>query len=248
MNIKLNFMKTRNMNKKFFVILLFGCALWLSCATDRLTGQTVKETRNLPAFNELKLTMSADVYLSQGDHQSVQVEADKASMEYIETETHGNTLVVKNREGHWNNMGHIRIYITMPEITRIDLSGSGTVESQTPIKAADLQITLSGSGNVKISSLEAPVLKAEITGSGDIFLSGKNDQAEMDATITGSGSIKADELQVGNATVHITGSGSARVFVLKQLETNITGSGSVLYKGNPMINAHSTGSGRTSAL
>lgn len=241
-------MKTGKMNKKSFIIMLIGCTMWLSCATDILTGQTVKETRNLPAFNALNLTMSADVYLSQGDHQIVQVEADKGSMEYIETETHGNTLVVKNKDGHWNNLGHIRVYITMPEITKIDLSGSGTVESQTPIKAADLQIMLSGSGNVKISSLQAPVLKTNITGSGDIFLSGDNDQAEMDATITGSGSIKADDLKVANATIHITGSGSARVFVLKELETNITGSGSVLYKGNPIINAHSTGSGRTSSL
>ncbi len=241
-------MKTRKMNKKSFIILLIGCSVWLSCATDILTGQTVKETRNLPAFNALKLTMSADVYLSQGDHQSVQVEADKGAMANIETETHGNTLVVKNREGHWNNLGRIKIYITMPDITQIDLSGSGSVESQTPIKAAELQIMLSGSGNVKISSLQVPVLKANITGSGDIYLSGENNQAEMDATITGSGSIKADELQVANATVHITGSGSARVYVLKELETNITGSGSVLYRGNPMINAHSTGSGRTSSL
>jgi hypothetical protein len=241
-------MKTRKMNKKSFLILLIGCSVWLSCATDVMTGQTVKETRNLPAFNELKLTMSADVFLSQGDHQSVEVEADKASMEYIETETHGNALVVKNREGHWHNLGRIRIYITMPDITAIELSGSGTVESQTPIKSSELQIMLSGSGNVKISSLLAPVLKVNITGSGDIFLTGENDQAEMDATITGSGSIKADEMRVANATVHITGSGSARVNVLKELETDITGSGSVLYRGNPIINAHSTGSGRTSSL
>jgi hypothetical protein len=241
-------MKTRKMNKRSFLVLFIGCSVWLSCATDILTGQTVKETRNVTAFNALKLTMSADVYLSQGNPQSVQVEADKASQEYIETEVRGNALVVKNKEGHWHNLGHIKIYITMPEITAIDLSGSGNVESQTPIKSADLEIMLSGSGNVKLSSLQAPVLKANITGSGDIYFSGENDQAEMDATITGSGSIKADEMKVANATVHITGSGSARVYVLKELETDITGSGSVLYRGNPVINAHSTGSGRTSSL
>ena len=115
-------------------------------------------------------------------------------------------------------------------------------------RPAELKIELSGSGNVKISSLQAPKLSATITGSGDIYLSGDNDQAEMDATITGSGSIKADEMRVANATIHITGSGSARVNVLKELETDITGSGSVQYRGNPMINAHSTGSGRTTAL
>jgi len=241
-------MKTRKMNKMSYLTVIIGCSLWLACASGELTGQTVKESRNLPAFNALNLTMSADVYLTQGDHQSVQVEADKESLEYIETETRGNTLVIKNRDGHWHNLGRIRIYITLQDINEIQLSGSGSVESQTPIKAAELKIGLSGSGNVKITSLQAPVLSAQITGSGDIYLSGENDLAEMDATITGSGSIKADELRVANASIRITGSGSARVNVLKELETNITGSGSVLYRGTPMINAHSTGSGRTTSL
>ena len=82
----------------------------------------------------------------------------------------------------------------------------------------------------------------------NVTLAGTNDQAQLDATITGSGSMKADELSVGSAGITITGSGSARVNVLKELETNITGSGSVQYKGNPLINAHSTGSGKTTAL
>jgi carbon monoxide dehydrogenase subunit G len=192
--------------------------------------------------------MSADIYLSQGDQQSVQVEADKNSLEYIVTETNGNTLVIKNRENHWKNLGHIRIYITMPDISEIELSGSGSVESQTPIKAGELKIGLSGSGNVKLSSLQSSKLSTTITGSGDIYLSGDNEQADLEATITGSGSIKADEMRVANASVHITGSGSARVNVLKELDTEITGSGSVQYRGNPVINAHSTGSGRTTSL
>ena len=46
-------MKTRKMNTMSFLTMLIGCSLWLSCATDVLTGQTVKETRNLPAFNSV---------------------------------------------------------------------------------------------------------------------------------------------------------------------------------------------------
>jgi len=90
------------------VIVLMGT----SCITDRLSGQTVKETRNVSTVNSLRLTMSADVYLTQGDNQSVVVEADKDVMQYIETEAEGETLVIKNREGHWRNSGQIKIYIT----------------------------------------------------------------------------------------------------------------------------------------
>jgi hypothetical protein len=241
-------MKTQKMNKVSAIVMIIGCSVWLSCATDVLTGQTVKETRNVPAFDALELTMSADVFISQGDQQSVVVEADKNAMEYIETETRGNTLTVKNKEGHWRNLGTIKIYITMQNISKIHLSGSGNVITQTPIKSTDFNIEVSGSGNVKISSLSSPTVSATITGSGDIYLSGKNENASLEATITGSGSFKAEDLEMSLVTVNITGSGSARVNALKQLDTNITGSGSVLYKGNPIINAHSTGSGKTTSL
>ncbi len=190
-------MKTRKMNKKSFLVLFIGCSC-LVILCNRYSDRT--NSKRNQEFNRFQCPDINDVCRcipEPGCSQSVQVEADKASQEYIETEIHGNALVVKNREGHWHNLGHIKIYITMPDITEIELSGSGSVESQTPIKSADLEIMLSGSGNVKISSLQAPVLKANITGSGDIYLSGENDQANMDATITGSGSIKADEHEGG---------------------------------------------------
>jgi len=241
-------MQTTRMNKSSLIALLVGCSVWFSCATDIMTGQIVKEARNLPVFQAIHLSMSADVYLSQGGPQSVQIEAEKASLEDIETEVKGNSLIVKTRDGQWRGMGKVKVFITVQEISQIDLSGSGNIESQTPIRSGDMKIELSGSGNVKIMALEAPKIAVTITGSGNVTMAGTNDQAQLDATITGSGSMKAEELSAASAVITITGSGSARVNVLKELETNITGSGNVQYKGNPMINAHSTGSGKTTAL
>ena len=241
-------MQTTKMNKSSLITLLVVGSVCFSCAIDTVTGQVLKEERKLPAFQAIDLSMSAEVYLSQGDPQSVQIETDKTSLEYIETEVKGNSLVVKTRDGHWRGLGKVKVFITIAEINRMGLSGSGNVVSQTPIRSGDMRIEISGSGNVKITTLEAPKISVTITGSGNVTLAGTNDQARLDATITGSGSIKADELSVGSAGITITGSGSARVHVLKELETNITGSGNVQYKGNPLINARSTGSGKTTAL
>ena len=47
--------------------------------------------------------------------------------------------------------------------------------------------------------------------------------------------------------VKITGSGSANVNAVDKLDTNITGSGSV-NKGNPVINATASGSGKTRSI
>jgi hypothetical protein len=241
-------MKTERIHMMRQIVIALGVTILFSCTTAITTGQTVKESRELPAFDVISLAMSGDIFIRQGDKQSVEIEASKDVLDIIETKIKGDALVVKTQDGHWRNLGQVRVYITVPTIHGLNVSGSGEMVCQTPIHSNDIKIEVSGSGNITISDLKAPVISTSITGSGNINLGGSNEQANLDAVITGSGSFKAEDLNVANAHVTITGSGSARVSALKQLETNITGSGSVHYKGNPIINASSTGSGKTVSL
>jgi hypothetical protein len=242
-------MKNAIINKVSLIALAIGCLVLFSCATNVLTGQTIKESRDLPAFDAVSLAFSGDIIITQGSPQKVVIEADKGSMENIETKIDGNTLVLKTKNDHWRDLGQVNVYITMPDVNQLSVSGSGNMSCDSPLHTNEIKIIVSGSGAVTIHELESHVVSAVITGSGDITLAGtSNEQSELDAIITGSGSFKADALQVGNANINITGSGSARVSVLKELETNITGSGSVLYKGNPIINANATGSGSTRSI
>lgn len=221
------------------------CFTQLSCSTVELSGQTVKESRNLSAFSEVVLTMSANVYLTQGNQQSVEVEADKAVLDDIITEISGNSVVIRTKEGHWHNLGNVKVYITMPTIEKLEISGSGDIISQSAVNASSIDLSVSGSGSIKIPNLTSPVVNATITGSGSITIDGNTGEGSLNTTITGSGSFNGDGFSTANVYVDITGSGTARVNAVKKLETNITGSGDVDYKGNPIVNASSTGSGKT---
>lgn len=226
-----------------------GCLLLISCVSNVLTGQTVKETRDVQPFSGVTLAFSGNVYITQGSPQKVVIEADKGTMDKIETQMNGDNLVLKTRDGHWRDLGKINVYITMPEIDHLAVTGSGDLICESPVKTDEVELFVSGSGSVRISSLSAREVSAEITGSGDIIVSGNsNNDSELEATITGSGSIKAENLAVAEASITITGSGSATVNATKELETNITGSGSVNYRGNPLVNANATGSGRTRSM
>jgi hypothetical protein len=118
-------MKTVFFNKAGLIALAFGCFVLLSCSTGVLTGQTVKESRDVPAFKGVALAFSGDVFITQGSPQKVIIEADKSSMEIIETEVEGSTLVLKTKNGHWHNLGEVNAYITLPEISNLSISGSG---------------------------------------------------------------------------------------------------------------------------
>jgi hypothetical protein len=242
-------MKTENFNKVSLIAQALGLFVLFSCATNVLTGQTVKEIRNVSSFDGVALAFSGNVYITQGSPQKVEIEADKNTLEIIETKVEGNVLVLKTRNGHWRDLGEIKVYITMPEVSKLSISGSGDMICETAVRTSEIKVEVSGSGSVKMRKLESHNVSAVITGSGDILLAGTStDQGELDVVITGSGNFNAEELPTGKADVNITGSGSARVNVMNDLETTITGSGSVLYKGNPRINANATGSGRTKSL
>lgn len=242
-------MKNAIMNKSGLIDLAFGCFVLFSCSTNVITGQTIRESRNVSAFNGVALAFSGDVFITQGSQQKVEIEAEKSTLEIIETEIEGNTLILKTKKGNWRDLGEINVYITMPKVSSLSVSGSGELVCETSLRTSDIKLNVSGSGSVKIHKLESPDVSAIITGSGDINLAGTtNNQGQLDAMITGSGSFNAEELPVGIADINITGSGSARVNVLKELKTNITGSGNVQYKGNPMVNANTTGSGKTRSL
>jgi hypothetical protein len=50
---------------------------------------------------------------------------------------------------------------------------------------------------------------------------------------------------VNSCDIRISGSGDVEVNVKESLEANISGSGSVTYRGNPAhVNSHSSGSGK----
>jgi hypothetical protein len=241
------YMKKLSFSKIGLIAPVACCFVFFSCIVNsgNLSGQIVKETREVPAFSGIDLAFSGTVYVTQGNENKVVIEADKSIMDIIETRMNGDHLVLKTRNGNWKNMGEVKIYITMTHIDHLSVSGSGNMECQSLIQTSDLEIDVSGSGSVNLQNLKASAISAVVTGSGDIELAGSSNTSRLEATITGSGSIKAAKLAVDDASVNITGSGSAQVNALKQLETQITGSGNVLYKGNPVVNANSTGSGRT---
>lgn len=231
--------------KKGLLALAIAGYMLVSCTSNVITGQIVKESRDLPSFEGVSLAFSGNVYITQGSPQRVEIEADQKTMEVIETRIEDNVLVLKYKNGQWRDLGKVTVYITMPDISSLSIAGSGDMICSNPVQAHEIELSVSGSGSLNMDHLAFHEIDAAITGSGNISLRGNGDPGELDVRITGSGSLNAGELSVGEAVINITGSGSATVFVVKELETNITGSGNVNYKGTPIINANAVGSGRT---
>lgn len=205
---------------------------------------TAENSRDVSPFKSISLDVSADLTLIQGSPQQIILKGSAREIERILTVVEGTNLVIKAKN-KFVNLNKIKIYVTMAEVEGLTISGSGTIVSQNSIKTNNLGLAISGSGDIVISDLSANTISSAISGSGSIRLNGQNNKIKsQDIAISGSGDIYAENLETENITVAINGSGSCHVFASNVLNAEIAGSGDVLYKGKPGVNANVSGSGK----
>jgi hypothetical protein len=209
-----------------------------------LADEVAAETRQIGDFSGIEVSGGYTVHLSQDSAVSLRLEGDKADLADITTEVIKGRLVIKHKRGIRLFSFHDRpvsVYIGFKDINSIDLSGSNKLVGQNPLRFKDLNVDISGSGDVQLD-LEALKVSADVSGSGEIALKGKVDV--LIADVSGSGDIKCLDLKAKKIDLSISGSGDAKLDASEELSISISGSGDVTYRGNPgKVNQSVSGSG-----
>ena len=266
--------------KKHRFFILFALLL----STTILMGQQ-REVRNVESFTKISFGFPGKLYLKQGSPQKVELEGNKDVLEEIETEVSNGRLRIGQEDKwfKWNSSDNkITVYITVPNIDGVSVSGSGDIIGQTQIKTNDIDLNVSGSGSLTLEVEANGDVEANVSGSGDMNLKGHFKSFESDvsgsgnvalnatidsmadfgisgsgkvqasgtadavkANISGSGKVLAADLETNRCDIRISGSGDVEINVKNELDANISGSGSVSYRGNPKrVNSNSAGSGK----
>jgi len=95
-----------------------GCAFG-----NNETGNVITETRTVATFSGIGLECHANVYFTQGDEQSVKVEAPDDIMKHIVTEVKGRSLNIKLEDGYKTHED-ITVYVTVKELCQLAVAGS----------------------------------------------------------------------------------------------------------------------------
>ena len=202
-------------------------------------GSTITKELFLQEFTGVRLKIDADVHITQGSEFSVVATGQENIINKLELDVN-NGIWDLEFDSCVKNYNALNIYITMPAIDYLAISGSGTINGENTFNVNEMGLNISGSGDI-ILDLNANQINASISGSGKMKLTGASETSEYE--ISGSGNFYAFGLQTQVTEVEISGSGRAEVFVEDYLKVNITGSGDVYYKGNPTLDIRITGSG-----
>lgn len=206
-------------------------------------GAVVRKKIKLESLEGISLSISCNVYLTQGDHQSVEVEGQENIIQNISRKVENGNWKIRFEESV-RGYEKLNIYITLPHLKQVGVSGSGDVVGKSKFSTEDVHLAISGSGDIRLE-LVAKDVQATISGSGDIGLSGKC--GNLGITMSGSGGVSAGNLLARNVKVTISGSGDVDVHAEESLNATVSGSGDIRYGGNPPnVKSRISGSGDVS--
>jgi hypothetical protein len=187
------------------------------------TGSGVASTqaRSVSQFTGVDLAGLNNVVVHAGGRQSVVVHADSNLLRRVTTRVRAGRLVIGTTPGDLATKSPMYVAVTLPSIEALTLRGDGTIT---------------------VSNLDSRRLTVRLPGTGMIRATGRARQ--LDVTISGSGTALLSALVARDVKAGVSGQGSIVLTALHRLDARVSGSGMIVYAGNPAhIATRVTGSG-----
>jgi len=229
--------------KRIMSSLLFLFCSFLVVAQKQRTiepsGNIITRDVTINSFNSIKADGLYELVLTQGDKESVKIEADDNLQNLFKVSNDGGTLVIdmpelKNSNINFNDENHehklnLKVYVTFKQLNAIDVGIIGTVRCTTPLKADAFKIDSKNVGNIELQ-LTADKLTINNKGVGNITLTGSANNAII--TNAGVGKFNGEDLIVQTMDINNSGVGNADVHVEKDLKVKESFLGKVTNSGN----------------
>jgi hypothetical protein len=215
------------MHRRAIALLLSTVSAGAAFAAGDSASNVVTQTRHLPAFSTLALDGVGTVRVHRGP-QEVRVTIDRDLADRYQTVVSNGKLRIGFKFSlsfaalrAYRSLKRCEIDITVPELSRIELNGAGTIALD-PFKYGKIELDINGEGRMELGG----------TASELVFKS------------TGNAKLRARDLAATSARVSMTGSGDAEVSVKQKLDASISGAGKLAYWGSPSISQSLQGAGQ----
>ncbi len=215
---------------------------------EKRRNNDISEQLDLREFTAIQAELGADIYIRQADTFSVVVEGTEQAMERLKTRVKDGKLLITKQYNwqFWNEFERVRIYITAPTLDELVFSGVGNVSLQGKWTGQKLHILLEGAHNVTAKDVDIEELKVKLDGVGNLEIGGKAQTARL--FLNGTGNIDAYDLIIQNARCAVNGIGRLECHVSDELIADVSGMGSVLYRGEPKnVRSSVSGMGKVKA-
>jgi hypothetical protein len=216
----------------------------------------------MDGFSGVELKAEAELTLIPGSIWEVRARGDQRDIDDLDIYVSGKNLVIR-RESFFsfNSAGErLEIEVTVPRLSEVTLASSGNVRTEGAFESGDLDLNISGSGNLFFEGI-ADALECKLSGSGDLKFRGRSNTLELDTNGSGNADM---EIRTNLVEINLSGSGDAELtghadmmdiriigsgrlqaddFPVNTAEIKVTGSGDADVQVSREIEISITGSG-----
>lgn len=222
--------------------LVWPLVLLASSASAAERGFTVID------FDRIQVDGPYVVRVETGKGPSARATGPGAALDQLRVEVRGRTLIVTRQRSQWGERfkhepGSVSVRVTVPQLIRADLSGSGTLAIDR-LRGPRLSLVVAGDGNLSAGAIDTDRLDLTLAGNGSITAGGKALVGSV--TARGNGLIDASGLEIADLTLNASGAGSSRVAARRAAKVVATGSANVTILGTPACTVNALGSGEVS--
>ena len=221
-------------------VIIIACSILLLATTvfsqkDKETkiegsGNVITKDVTIQPFDQLEANGVFNVVLTQGNKESLKIEAEDNLQALFEIKNEGSKLMVDmKKNSHFNSKKKMTVYITFKNLKSMDLKMVGNVSSEGNLNFSDLSLANKSVGSVDLA-LNAQKLDINNKSVGNLRLSGKAENAIIRSNSVGA--IKASDLLVQTMDIDNDGVGSAEVNAVKELKVKDSFLGKVKNAGS----------------
>ncbi len=221
---------------KFLVALIISITL-MSCHFDfdgswgvRGNGDVETMERNINSdFDEIKVSRGLDVYLTQADDVSLEVQADSNLHDIIMTEVENGVLRIYADE-NISYAASQKVMVSFPDIESITATSGSDVFSTNTLRVDDISLTTTSGADMEVD-VDANLVDCKSTSGSDLRVSGSAKKLYAEAT---SGSdIKAGNLKARVCDARASSGADVTVHSSEELIAKASSGGDIKYYGNP---------------
>lgn len=198
-------------------------------------NNTVTRNYDFGKITSIEAGSIFSIEITQGNEKGVRIECDEVFAEHLDIKYSDGELKLALKpnsriDAKRDNQG-IKVFLQMPTIEDIDLSGAATLKANGEFTTIDADIETSGASSIKGLILRGKEISLDCSGASTLELSGEFSQ-KLDAEISGASKVKLDA-DGNNLIAEVSGASTLKVNgAHNNTEISCSGASNVEMEGN----------------
>lgn len=217
------------------ILLVLALSSWNLKKDLKGSGNSLKEQRETTPFEGIDVNNAIHVFLTHGNEESVEVEADDNIVPYIQTKVRDRILHITLKGDEIRSFSPklpMNVYVTIKDLQEVKAHAASSVEGKSVFKTEKLELDICSAATLELE-IQAGIVELDVSSAANVTLTGTADKIKAD--LSGASRWDGSELETLKTDIDMSGASTATVKVKDELQYDVSSASRLVYSGDPRI-------------